>query len=367
VDDSKQGDGNATNATHTAKFDAAGNLIQYDGKGTATGAGLINFQTEDVRASTVVLEFPFGGSATYPAPPGGYIPTPIGSIPVGPAGTTTTIGGVRIRFENANAEGGMIILGSELVGNPQALPEMGETLDMDLNVDVALMDPYMPSLVSAGIHIEHLQEDGLFGRMLPVVEGEDYYFLDNFIMGGSFFDITYIVEMDDQAPQVFRLHCEVSEEFLESAWFVNVLQDLAIPPDPEFPPESFFDVFCELEVMPEAYLLLTEPGMTNLLEWDLTAVQFSDLPGDANFDGRVDEEDATILASNWLTLDGTASWSDGDFNGDGNVDETDASLMAGNWLVGVAPPASAPEPGTIALIVLGLMVCLTGRYSNRKN
>ena len=54
------------------------------------------------------------------------------------------------------------------------------------------------------------------------------------------------------------------------------------------------------------------------------------LPGDATLDGVVDEEDAAILAANWLTASG-ASWGDGDFNDDGAVNDLDATLMAANW------------------------------------
>ena len=70
-------------------------------------------------------------------------------------------------------------------------------------------------------------------------------------------------------------------------------------------------------------------------------------PGDANFDGTVDDADAAILAANWQTQGG-ASWAMGDFNYDGNVDDIDATIMAVNW--GTVATA-VPEPGTIALLL----------------
>ncbi len=73
------------------------------------------------------------------------------------------------------------------------------------------------------------------------------------------------------------------------------------------------------------------------------------MPGDANADGVVDDEDAAILAANWQTQSG-ADWGDGDFNGDGAVDDIDATILASNWQ-STAASASVPEPGTITLLL----------------
>ena len=73
------------------------------------------------------------------------------------------------------------------------------------------------------------------------------------------------------------------------------------------------------------------------------------IPGDADLDGDVDADDATILATNWQTLTG-ATWGMGDFNRDGNVNDLDATLMAANWGTGVAA-AAVPEPGALSLIM----------------
>lgn len=77
------------------------------------------------------------------------------------------------------------------------------------------------------------------------------------------------------------------------------------------------------------------------------------LPGDANLDGRVDEDDAVILAAHWHQTSGM-TWSDGDFNGDGKVNDADASIMATRWLVGTGGEMTPiPEPATIFLLIGG--------------
>ena len=84
---------------------------------------------------------------------------------------------------------------------------------------------------------------------------------------------------------------------------------------------------------------------------------FVPMPGDANYDGDVDADDAAILAAHWLTMSG-ANWGMGDFNGDFKVDGADATMMATNWGSGVG--VSVPEPTWLALLAgaiisLGLM------------
>ena len=87
----------------------------------------------------------------------------------------------------------------------------------------------------------------------------------------------------------------------------------------------------------------------------LSSIPAVRVPGDANYDGTVDDEDATILAANWHTPSG-ATWAMGDFNGDERVDEKDATLLAANWTV--AASASAPEPSVPAMLVC-LMLAIT--------
>jgi len=75
-------------------------------------------------------------------------------------------------------------------------------------------------------------------------------------------------------------------------------------------------------------------------------------PGDANFDGVVNEQDAAILAENWLKKTG-ATWWDADFNYDGAVDDLDASILAAHWQY-TPGGAAVPEPGNMALAILAI-------------
>ena len=78
-------------------------------------------------------------------------------------------------------------------------------------------------------------------------------------------------------------------------------------------------------------------------------------PGDANRDGDVDDEDASILGSNWLLQSG-ATWDMGDFNNDQIVDDRDAAIMAAHWST-PAEDAAVPEPSTLVLL-LGIVASL---------
>ena len=79
-------------------------------------------------------------------------------------------------------------------------------------------------------------------------------------------------------------------------------------------------------------------------------------PGDANCDGVVNENDAALLATNWLTSTG-ATWRQGDFSGDGTVNDIDATLLAANWQNGSAQTMFVPEPSSI-LLASSIFICL---------
>ena len=96
----------------------------------------------------------------------------------------------------------------------------------------------------------------------------------------------------------------------------------------------------------ELYDVAFSPGFT-----DASSIL---IPGDANYDYLVNEDDAAILADNWQTLSG-ATWSVGDFNGNYAVNDVDAAILAANWQ-SVASDA-VPEPGTLTLsAICGLML-----------
>ncbi len=86
-------------------------------------------------------------------------------------------------------------------------------------------------------------------------------------------------------------------------------------------------------------------------------------PGDANRDGRVDADDASILAANWLTVN--AAWTQGDFNADGTVNDIDATLLAANWQTVVALQLAVPEPRVLILLLSGLSLLAASRFARR--
>jgi len=83
-------------------------------------------------------------------------------------------------------------------------------------------------------------------------------------------------------------------------------------------------------------------------------------PGDANYDGQVDHEDAAILAEHWLD-DSQVDWGDGDFNEDGRVDDRDASILAAHWQYLETRAAAVPEPSSLAGLVVLAVLATFGR------
>lgn len=72
-------------------------------------------------------------------------------------------------------------------------------------------------------------------------------------------------------------------------------------------------------------------------------------PGDVTGDGAVGIEDLDLLLANWG--DTVATGAHGDLDASGLIDSGDLQLVIANWDSGT-PPASIPEPGTVALLVL---------------
>ena len=71
--------------------------------------------------------------------------------------------------------------------------------------------------------------------------------------------------------------------------------------------------------------------------------------GDADGDTFVDDDDLSLLLSNWKG--GNVGWSKGDFNASGDVDDDDLSLLLSNWTG--SGGGTIPEPATIGLLILG--------------
>ncbi|MBN2291312.1 MAG: PEP-CTERM sorting domain-containing protein [Pirellulales bacterium] len=99
------------------------------------------------------------------------------------------------------------------------------------------------------------------------------------------------------------------------------------------------------------------------------------IAGDCNLDGRVDEKDATILATNWKmgtiygnVVGGGVGWTGGDLNNDGRVNNLDAEIIAVNWMQTADPAAvSVPEPATASLLSIVLLAVAAFLRPRRKH
>jgi hypothetical protein len=100
-----------------------------------------------------------------------------------------------------------------------------------------------------------------------------------------------------------------------------------------------------------------DPLLRPMLEISDTGGPPVPIPGDANDNGVVDDEDASILASNWQ-YGPDATWGQGDFNRDGIVDDQDAAIQAAHWGESREGTAEVPEPGCIVLLLCGMVSLL---------
>ena len=81
--------------------------------------------------------------------------------------------------------------------------------------------------------------------------------------------------------------------------------------------------------------------------------------GDANGDGAVNDDDLSLLLSNW-GMD--TDWAHGNFNADTTVDDDDLSLLLANWAPNGASGA-VPEPMTLGLLTLGGLALIRRRIA----
>jgi hypothetical protein len=92
------------------------------------------------------------------------------------------------------------------------------------------------------------------------------------------------------------------------------------------------------------------------------------LSGDANYDGKVDINDLTIVLANYGQTGMT--WSQGEFTGDGTVDINDLTIVLAHYGQSIGASgggiAAVPEPGTLALLATGLVALLACAWRIRK-
>jgi hypothetical protein len=89
-------------------------------------------------------------------------------------------------------------------------------------------------------------------------------------------------------------------------------------------------------------------------------VPASDILGDADRNGVVDDKDASILGAHWLQTG--MGWGDGDFNSDTVVDDKDAAILAAHWGEGgEGRSPSVPEPDTLVLLATAFVALFVRR------
>jgi hypothetical protein len=97
--------------------------------------------------------------------------------------------------------------------------------------------------------------------------------------------------------------------------------------------------------------------------------------GDANLDGVVNDDDVTIVGASYAPGVAGASWAIGDFDYNGFVDDDDVTLLGVFYDPGAAPitppaaggVAAVPEPGTVALLLIGVIGSLLSRTVRRES
>ena len=111
---------------------------------------------------------------------------------------------------------------------------------------------------------------------------------------------------------------------------------------------------------------LTDDQLTNLEDLDVWVRNLKQTwYGDANLDGEFNATDfVDVFTAGKYETQQYAGWAEGDWNGDGVFDTADfvTAFEDGGYERGPRPePVAVPEPGSAALLLLGLMTALSSR------
>ena len=111
----------------------------------------------------------------------------------------------------------------------------------------------------------------------------------------------------------------------------------------------------------------TIAGFGNDFAIDDISLKLAPIPGDANLDGDVDDDDLSLVLAHWTGVGGLGgTWATGDFDDNGSVSDSDLSLLLMNWGWSLGSGSIAmPEPATMALVALAAPVLLTQRRKPR--
>jgi len=136
---------------------------------------------------------------------------------------------------------------------------------------------------------------------------------------------------------------------------------------------QIFDIL-DWETLIGTFATVNLPVLPGSLSWDqsnlyvdgtLSIIGGDPIPGDATGDNMVDEADAKRLAQYWGTDTkdpGLTWWQMGDFDGNNVVDARDAAILAAHWgLSGATEAAGVPEPGSLAMLLAGVVGLLARR------